>query len=290
MKSRLIMIIALALAVAALGGTVAAQSSPTSTPEPVVNAKEAPLVWLEGPFGRVAGGSPGSPATALPGGDPLDTFVRSAPLMLESDVPFDDLIAVHVVARSLDESHTAEPLSDGATTFDGPDAIGTHVVVVTLETEPFGVTEHAWLLDVPDREGGPEALLDITAPQIELIADAGIRVGVPGDGCYLYLCADMGELPPPHTLEVLPVGIGETLALRTDDGSGLAGWNGTLTPLAGTQIDGAAAHSALTDTVEPMVGLVGLEAPTAGDWLLQVRVVFDRERGHQWQSFRLDAR
>lgn len=287
MRSRVSVTLALGLAMAVLGGAAA-----TGTPgdEPVTDTVHAPLVWLEGPFGRVAGGGMDAPAAMQPSADPLDTFVRGAPMMLEADVPFGDLIAVHVVARPLAGTDTEEQLSAGATTFDGPVGVGSHVLVATLETEPFGTTQHAWLVNVPDREGGPEALLEITAPQLELVADAGTRIGVPGDGCYLYLCADMGELPPPQTLEVIRVGVGETLALRTGDGSGLAGWNGRLTPLAGTQIDGVEAVGALTDTVESMVGLQGLEAPAPGEWRLEVRVVFDRERGHQWQSFRLDAR
>lgn len=269
------------------GGMVAAQSD---ADEPMPDVGDGPSVWLEGPFGRVAGGDPQAPAGASPGNVALDTFVRDAPLSLVVDVPFEDLISVDVVARQPSEAAFEQVLSSGATTFDGPAAPGGSVIVATLETSPFGTTEHAWLVDVPDREHTPEALFEITAPRVELIADASSVVGAPGDGCYLYFCADVGKQTPAAVLDPLRVGVGETLAIRTDDGSGLAGWTGRLTPLDGTAIDGVESEGALTDTVESMLGLSGLEAPSAGEWLLEVRVVFDRERGHQWQFFRVDAR
>lgn len=273
--------------------TPAVAQSPAN--EPVVEVPTGPQVWLNGAFGRVAAGTPDAPAAAPPNEVPLDTFVRRAQLTLEADVPFEDLLSVDVVATELvsgsaDDPAAHEALSTGATVFDGPDRAGTYVIEATLETDPFGTTRHAWLVAVPDREGGPEAMLDVTAPQVELIADAGTVLAVPGDGCYLFLCADMGESPPPDSLDPLRVGVGETLFVRTTDGSGLAGWNGRLTPLAGTAIDSIEDQGALTDTVESMVPLLGLEAPSRGQWILEVRVVFDRERGHQWQVFRLDAR
>lgn len=273
--------------VAPLPGAAAAQPG---TDEPGLVGIDAPLVWLEGAFGRVAGGSVDEPAAAPPDGTALDTFVRSAPLSMEAAVPFEDLISVNVIAHAPGEHDPEEMLSDGATVFAGPEAVGESVIVATLETEPFGTTEHAWLVNVPDREWTPEALLEVTAPGVELISDAGIVPGVPGDGCYLILCADMGRMPPVDSLEPLRVSVGESLALRTDDGSGLAGWTGHLTPLDGTQIDGIEGLGALTDTVESMVTLTGLEVPAKGEWLLEVRADFDRERGYQWQVFRLDAR
>ncbi len=258
--------------------------------EPVVDRTGAPFLWLDGPFGHVPGGSPDAPAGAPPGDQPLDMHVRDVPLSMEVDVPFEDVIAIEVLARSASDAGSVEVLSDGATLFDGPSTPGSAVIVATLETGSQGVTQHAWLVEVPDREYTQEALFEVSAPAIELVADAGTVIGAPGDGCYVYFCADTGELPPPQSLDALGVGVGETLAVRTDDGSGLAGWNGRLTPLDGTAIDSVEAVGALTDTVEPLLSLTGLEAPSRGQWQLEVRIIFDRERGHQWQIFRLDAR
>ncbi len=270
--------------------TGGAAAAPSFDEAPLPVPQTAPQVWLEGPFGRVAGGTVDQPAGAPPNGGALDAYIRGAPVSMEVSVPFEDLITVQVVARPIDGVAAEESLSDGATTFQGPSSPGATCIVATIETEPFGTTQHAWLVDVPDREYTQEALFEITAPGVELISDAGITVGALGDGCYLYFCADMGEPPPPETLAPLHVGVGETLALRTDDGSGLAGWNGQLTPLAGLAIDSVTANGSVTDTMETTLSLAGLEAPAAGEWLLEVRVVFDRERGHQWQTFRLDAR
>jgi hypothetical protein len=279
-----------ALLLAMVLSTDGAAAAPSFDEAPLRVPQAAPQVWLEGPFGRVEGGTVGQPAGAPPEGGALDAYMRGAPVSLEVAVPFEDLLTVRVVARPVDGVAAEESLSDGATTFQGPSSPGGNLIVATIETEPFGTTQHAWLVDVPDRDYTHEAPFEITAPGVELISDAGITAGAPGDGCYLYFCADMGEPPPPESLAPLHVGVGETLVVRTDDGSGLAGWNGQLTPLAGLAIDSVTAKGPVTDTTEATLSLAGLEAPAAGEWLLEVRVVFDRERGHQWQTFRLDAR
>jgi hypothetical protein len=282
MSSLLLPVMAMSLA--------SSSAAQPATDRPLADRADVPQVWLDGPFGRVAGGSPLAPAGAQPGDTPLDTWMRGAPLSIETQLPYDDIISLEVRARSVSHAGWEEVLSEGATIFDGPSTAGGAVIEATLRSEVHGAIEYAWSVDVPDREPSQEALFEISAPGIELISDAGVVVASPGDGCYVYFCADTGELPPARSLEALPVGVGETLALRTDDDSALAGWNGRLTPLAGTAIDGIEAIGGLTDSVESMVSLVGLEAPSRGQWRLEVRVVFDRERGHQWQIFRLDAR
>jgi hypothetical protein len=165
--------------------------------------------------------------------------------------------------------------------------VGHSVITAAVTSATHGRTEHAWLVDVPDREGDEEALFDITAPGVLVVSDAGAVAGSPGNGCYAYLCVDVGGPPPPDTLDPLQVGIGETLAVRTDDGSALAGWTGTLTPLGDEDGAEIKAVGALTDTVESMLTLLGLEPPHAGEWLLELRVDFDRERGWQWHAYRL---
>jgi len=244
----------------------------------------APQAWLNGAFGRVAGDDPATPASAAPDGAPLDTWMRKAPLVLQVDVPFEDLLAIEVVSTPLDGG-AAEALSSGAARFAGPDTPGMSILTATITTAVHGSSQHAWLLAVPDRAGGEEALLDIPGPGAMLSSGAGSRPGEPGNGCYLYLCVDVGYQPPAASLEALPASLGETLSLRLTDGSALAGWTGSLTPLSGT---GAKALEA-EGRPEPatVVSLVGLEPNAAGEWLLQVRADLDRERGWQWFLYRL---
>ena len=267
--------------------TLMASSAGANAAEPADEPSDGPAVWLKGAFGRVLGGDPARPAAAPPAGKPLDTFIRRAPLMLKVEMSPQDLLELTVVSRPSAPGGDEELLSDGATEFKGPDAAGNSVITATVTSAAHGRTEHAWLVDVPDREGEEEALFDITAPGVLVVSDAGAVAGSPGNGCYAYLCVDIGGPPPPATLDPLRVGIGETLAVRTDDGSALAGWTGTLTPLGDG--DGAAieAVGALTDTAESMLTLPGLEPPSAGAWLLELRVDFDRERGWQWHAYRL---
>jgi len=257
--------------------------------EPTYEPTDGPAVWLKGAFGRVLGGDPGRPAAAPPAGKALDAFIRRAPLVLEVEMSPEDLLELTVVSRQSASGAAEERLSDGATEFEGPDVVGHSVITAAVTSVTHGRTEHAWLVDVPDREGDEEALFDITAPGVLVVSDAGAVAGSPGNGCYAYLCVDVGGPPPPDTLDPLQVGIGETLAVRTDDGSALAGWTGTLTPIGDGDGAEIKAVGALTDTVESMLTLLGLEPPHAGEWLLELRVDFDRERGWQWHAYRLVA-
>jgi hypothetical protein len=269
------------------GTATAAEPSPPPT--------GAPQVWLSGAFGRVPGGDPASPAGASPGRLPLDSWIRSAPLSLYVEVAPEDLLAVEVVSRQHDGAHE-ERLSSGATLFAGPDRPGVTVLVATVTTEPHGRSQHAWLLAVPDRAGGEEALLDVRAPVAMLISSTGSVAGEPGNGCYVYLCVDVGYQPPAASLEALPAAVGETLSLALDDGSAMIGWAGTLTPVADTitPVAGGGVEARTTEAgpllpPTPVAELAGLEPTAAGEWLLQVRADLDRERGWQWFVYRLVA-
>lgn len=244
-----------------------------------------PQVWLSGAFGRVAGADPAMPASAAPEGQPLDTWIRKAPLSLRVDVPFEDLLAIEVVSRPLEGDDVEERLSSGATSFAGPDTAGLSVLTATITTEPHGSSQHAWLLAVPDRTGGEKALLDIPGPGALLSSSAGNRSGEPGNGCYLYLCVDVGYQPPAASLQALQVDLGETLSLRLTDGSAMSGWAGSLTPISGTEAEALEAEGRHEPAA--VVRLVGLEPGVAGEWLLQVRADLDRERGWQWFLYRL---
>ncbi len=162
-------------------------------------------------------------------------------------------------------------------------------VTASLVTEPYGSSEHAWLLLVPEREGGPEALLEMPGPTAVLSSGSVTIGGEPGNGCFLYLCVDVGYRPPPSALEPVGLAIGETPALSLDDGSAMTGWTGRLTPLdAATGGERTAEADYATDP-QPTAELRGLEPGDAGDWLLEIRIDLDRERGWQWFLFRLRA-
>lgn len=248
---------------------------------------QAPEVWLRGPFGRVPGGSVDDPATAAPLGLPLDTFVRHAPLVLETGttIPIERL---EIVARPFDDTVPVEILSTAATAFEGPGRPGQSLLVATIgDPVDESDSQYAWLLDVPDREPPVDGLYDIPAPEVIVASDAGTATGVTASGCYAYLCVDTGGLPPSRTLEPLAARVGEVLSLRLSDSSAILAWEGTLSSLGHRKERGRTAFGALTDSAEEVLSLAGLEAPAAGEWLLRLKVVFDRERGWLWTVYRL---
>jgi hypothetical protein len=248
-----------------------------------------PLVWLRGPFGRVAGGTLDDPGTAPPGDQPLGTLVRRAPLVLEATADL-DVRTLAVAARSLEPVGAVERLSDGALVFEGPDGIGQHIVVADV-TSPSGVvSQHAWLVYVPDVQPPPDGFYDIPAPQMVLMASGGSIPGHPGSGCYAYLCVDVGHPPPVAELPVLKAGIGESLSVRPDDGSAIAAWDGRLTSIDDPAWPSIRADTVLVGPLEDVVDLSGLEPPAAGRWRLDLEVEFDRERGWMRTFYVLDVR
>ena len=82
--------------------------------------------------------------------------------------------------------------------------------------------------------------------------------------------------------------VGEPLRLVLDDGSAIVHWEGRLEPQPGTSAETRLAQATFD---EPVAGptLTGLEPDQPGDWLLELRADYDRERGWQWYLFRLIA-
>ena len=274
---------AAALALAAAAPVAATEEPATPQPESAM-----PQVWLKGAFGRVPGGSSTEPATAAPDQRALDTWMRQAPLELSTDVPFEDVLGLAVVARAIEDDRE-EVLSEGASSFEGPDLPGRHLLIATLETDPTGTSEHAWLVDVPERDGGPEALFDIPGPVARLGSTTGEITGLPGHGCYAYLCVEAGLRPPSESLEPLTVAVGETPVLRLEDGSGMIHWQGNLEPITGDETSKRVAQETFEGPPQATLDLVGLEPTAAGEWLLEVRADYDRERGWGWFLYRLIA-
>lgn len=263
---------------------VAAAPSESASAPPTAG----PLVWLRGPFGRVAGGSLDDPGTAPPGDQPLSTAVRHAPLVLEAGAGT-DVRALVVAARSLDVAGAVEPLSDGALVFEGPDGVGQHLIVADVTSMSGVASQYAWLVDVPDQQPPADGLYDIPAPDIVLGASGGSTSGRTGSGCYAYLCVDVGHPPPAETLPVLAVKAGELLTAQAADGSALTAWAGRLSPLDDPAQDDTRAKAVLTGPLENVVSLSGLEPPAPGRWLLDLEVEFDRERGWMRTFYVLDV-
>jgi len=69
----------------------------------------------------------------------------------------------------------------------------------------------------------------------------------------------------------------------------MAGWTGTLTPLGGTRAGRIAAAGVFSETPQAVAMLAGLETTAPGEWLLELRADYDRERGWQWFAYRLLA-
>jgi hypothetical protein len=161
------------------------------------------------------------------------------------------------------------------------------LVIATIAREGAAV-EGAWLVEVPERELPEDGLvIDIPAPRIVVATESGRQGGVMADGCYAFLCVETGPPPPASSLAALATRVGETPVLSTEDGSALIAWQGRLSPLSGTQGNAREATGAVTDTPAATMPLDGLEPVARGEWLLEVRVEFDRERGWAWNAYRL---
>lgn len=266
----------------------------TATPGEGVGASsppgaDAPTAWLKGPFGRVPGGTESAPAGADPDARALDAWVLQAPLELqfaEGRVP----TSLVVTATPLDGASATVTLSDGATTFVGPDRAGHYLVVADVASGSGAAAPQAWLVTVPDRAPPADGVLDIPAPDIIVSSDSGMVTGWPGTGCYAYLCVEVGTTPPPATLQSLAVDVGETLRLSLADGSAMSAWRGSLTPDDGGNGPTLTAGGVAIEGPEARIDLTGLEVPESGRWLLALEVEFDRERGFLRPFYVLEAR
>jgi hypothetical protein len=150
-----------------------------------------------------------------------------------------------------------------------------------------GIIERAWLVDVPDRDPPADGIYDLPAPAIEVATSLGRQEGTLGDGCYVYLCVETGRDTPPRELDPLAASVGETPALSLLDGSALVAWEGSLTPIGGTAGEPRTAAGVVTEAPVSSIALAGLEPAGPGDWLLEVEVVLDRERGWLRTAYRL---
>lgn len=243
---------------------------------------------LSGTFGTVAGADPANPATAAPDGRPLAAWMRSETLELALDPPLDDETSVSITATALEDGESIELSLEDGRWLTGPDAPGLHTIVATVARGSTDAREHAWLLDVGDRPGSWETMLEMPAIEGRLVASSGSVLGERGHGCLTDFCQEVGYRPPADSLAPLPVSVDEPLRLELSDGSAIVHWEGRVEPLPETASETRIAEATFD---EPVAGpaLSGLEPDLAGEWLLEVRADYDRERGWQWYLFRLTA-
>ena len=267
--------------------SLAATAAGTAAPE-TISAAPARL-WLSGPFGRVEGGAVFEPATVAPADEPLDAYVKRAPLVLDAGEQPIPTRSLSVIATSSATGET-ETLSTGPVAFEGPSEAGSSVIVASVALAGGRTVRGAWLVDVPDREPPADGLYDIPAPEVIVEGRDGSAAGAPGNGCYLYLCVEVGRTPPPALLPVLEAEPGEVLAARLSDASAIVAWDGVLRPLGDPRGPGRAASGVLTDEFVARVSLPGLEPPSRGEWILTLRVVFDRDRGSMESRYLVRAR
>jgi hypothetical protein len=284
MNTRRIVLTAALLASVAPG--VGATSHGADGSDAVTESLSSHDVYLNGPFGRVAGGSLEAPAAAQPGHVALDAFSRSAPLVVDTrkGEPFDAKVSARAISSG---DGSTETLSRGNASFEGPAAEGSYVVVVDTRTPAGEASVQAWLLEVPDRDPPQGGLYDIPAPDVVLEASSGSVAGTFGDGCYLYLCADLGYPTPSDQLASLTVTPGEPLQAHLSDGSGILAWDGRLEPLGETKGSPRESIGGLLDPVDDSVSLHGLDGPPPGMWRLRLTIIFDRERGQIESHYRL---
>jgi hypothetical protein len=264
--------------------TVAAQGPVSTSPDPGTSSVAQPLLWLRGAFGTV------------PAGDdaPLDVFVRGAPLRLETgdpDVGIGEWRASFQVSNGDSATVDSAGTGDGGQGTDGitlaaPDGPGTYRldVVAALDTGAEGTA--TWTIVVPDRPLPPDGLIEVPAPSLLLTGGLGTVAGWSGSGCYIYLCVDVGRLPPLREVSHTDVTAGEDLELRLSDGSGIAAWKVTFYPIVSRL---QPAMDEIGDEPDSPVDSFVLEAPVAGEWLMQVELTYDRLRGWAHAFYRLTA-
>ena len=259
---------------------------------PGMTMAEEPAVptqaWLSGTFGTVLGTDTDRPATAPPDGRPLAAWMREETLEIVVEPPLGAGDELALTAAGADSDSSVELSVTDGRWVTGPDEAGVHTVVAAIDRQDAEPTRHAWLLEVGDRPAGWDTLLQRPPLEARLVAEDGVVVGERGHGCLTGFCQEAGYRPPADTLQPLSVAVGEPLGLELADGSAIVHWQGRAEPRAGTRSEVRLAEATFD---VPVAGptLTGLEPDAAGEWLLEVRADYDRERGWQWYLFRLEA-
>jgi hypothetical protein len=280
---------AVGLAILGLTGVAAGSSegdAGRTAPEPLT-------VFLYGPAGRLAGTpvSRSAPAPDPARLRPYDTAGRDPALELQSDDPRVLFGAWRVTATPVP---VGEPVVLAEREGPGPSAEritleppppGSWILRATLvPADPSGASfDRVWRVIVPDRSP-PETL---PAPDVVLFGGGSTLLAVPGSGCYVGVCGDIGREPPSGTLPRLRLDRpDEPVTVTLSDGAPIAAIRVTGRRIGEDGREGRAVRL-LDTTLEPPASPVLVPPPRSGTWRLELLVRFDFERGYQTAYARL---
>jgi hypothetical protein len=282
---RVALVVAAIIAVSSGSATLAAAQGQSSSPDAVAASGEAATLWLDGPFGKIPGGTLSQPAPA-PGERILDTWVMDAPIALgvwptELSVDSWEVVLGDGPAATVLASGGRFDARETLVGFMGPSSSGDHLLIARTVMANGDEIVAAWRVSVPERPFPADGVMDIPAPDLTLTVGDHSVIGERADGCYLYLCVTIGRLPPDSRLPTLVATDGDRLRLTLTDSTDFQ-----IRDAEYVRLDGDADAIAL----EPMQTSgteVEVPAPPSGAWLLSVEVVFDRGRGLVETVFRL---
>jgi hypothetical protein len=261
-----------------LGLTLLVGSTPSMAAEPTASGGPGtPTLIAEGPFGRVAGVADG----AMPDHDVLpvlDAWARGATFALRpSEGILSPWRAVLSTEPDLDRTRALELRGDG----DGDASItmrstGLFLMRVDGTIRPDGDAIQGtwwWRVAVPERDlpvdgsGPPPPAIHVVSGDDEVVLEQG-------SGCYVGTCGDIGGISPADQLPTVQAIAGAPLSVWLSDGSGMVGWSVSAVPVGGSP-----AETRVLGQGDGWTTHAWVPAPPAGDWVLQVSVTFDRERG-----------
>jgi hypothetical protein len=283
---------------AAVGVTLLASGVGTDAASPEAGGgtePDEPLVFLYGPAGRLAG-TPVDRDAPIPEGvvpRTYDTAGRDPSLQLQALDPDLSFTGWRVVASPLAPGGGTPIVLAGADMADAP------TETVALEPPPPGdwlvraslvpadpgrpSLERAWHVRVPDRSL-PDFLPE---PDVVLFGGGSTILGVPGSGCYVGVCGDIGREPPSQTLPRLRLDRpDEPLTVTLSDGAAIAAIRAAARPIGPGGEEGP--PTTLLDLeLDRAESPVLVPPPGPGLWRIELLVRFDFERGHQTVYARL---
>jgi hypothetical protein len=264
----------------------------TTTPPPTTTAGEAPAVTLNGPFGSVDQ-DPSPPGVDWPhaaGLERLDTYVHSAPLTLtivDPDLTFATWAVSVIPAASTATSAAAleatpyPPTNPELLSVTGPPG-GDWLLRADVTSAGHAPASYFWRLGVPDRDPPADGHVVVPAPDALLATSAASVTGVPGSGCYVDTCSDVGRVPVARDLQQLAGTPRAALTLSLTDDSRFVRWNVSARPVQDT--------TTRPTTLERGRDPAGADRftfapPGRGDWYVTISITFDRRRGsYTWYA------
>ncbi|MFN8519017.1 MAG: hypothetical protein U0667_06425 [Chloroflexota bacterium] len=260
------------LALILAAGATAVAAEPSASPSPAVLGLTA-----TGPFGTVGGEQ--APAPPDPASLPvLDGWARGASVLIRAtDGTLSPWRAMALAEPDLDPAQATDlGTGEGDASLVLSDT-GMFLLRVDATVRPDGDAVEGtwwWRVAVPDRER-PEDEYGPPVPAIGLASGDDTQTLEQGSSCYVGTCGDIGRVSPPDLLPTVRTTEGAPLEVSLADGSGMASWSVSATPVGGADSDAVVlGRSDRATTTRAWV-----LSPAEGDWVVTVSVEFDRERG-----------